>query len=359
MEKINWQRAAAITVTLLGATVGIYLLGRYAVALLMPFLVALVLSLITRPLVRRLVGWGWNERAAAATVTALALLAFGALGYLLCSRLFLELRQLLLFLAEDSKDPAGKLATLSRTLRELWQRLPFVEHLRGADFLQYFIEDAEGFFERQLTEALARLSARITDLAVGVVSALPSVLLFLLVTLISCFYFAMDYGTVGRAARRFLPQRWREGDWRERTGRAVRRYLRAYLLLFLLTAAELLIGFLLLSVDYAVLLALITAVLDALPVLGVGIVLIPYAILSFAMGNTATGIGLLILYGVITVVRQIAEPRLVGKSLGLHPILMLIAFYAGWRLFGVAGVLIGPLLAMVIKSLAARGAPEQ
>ena len=126
-----------------------------------------------------------------------------------------------------------------------------------------------------------------------------------------------------------------------------------------LTAAELLIGFLLLSVDYAVLLALITAVLDALPVLGVGIVLIPYAILSFAMGNTVTGIGLLILYGVITVVRQIAEPRLVGKSLGLHPILMLIAFYAGWRLFGVAGVLIGPLLAMVIKSLAARGAPEQ
>jgi predicted PurR-regulated permease PerM len=104
-------------------------------------------------------------------------------------------------------------------------------------------------------------------------------------------------------------------------------------------------------VRYAFLLALVTAVLDALPVLGVGVVLVPYAAISLISGNTALGVGLLLLYGVITVVRQIAEPRLVGKSLGLHPILMLVSFYAGWKLFGVAGVFIGPLLVMIIKAL--------
>lgn len=344
MPQIDWKRAAAITVTLGGAVLGVYLLGRYALSLLLPFLIALGLSLVTRPLVVRLVRCGWRERVAAATVTALALLLFGGLGYLLCSRLLLELLDLLLFFTEE-----GGAASLSQTLKQFWERLPFLEALRRVDFLRYFIEDADAFWGQQLADALTRLSARITDLAVGVIRALPTVLLFLLVSVISCFYFAMDYRRVGGVLRRLLPSRFREGSWRARGGRALRRYLRAYLLLFLLTFAQLLVGLLILGSEYAFLLALVTAVLDALPVLGVGIVLIPYAVFAFVMGNKLLGAGLLILYAVITVVRQIAEPRLVGKSLGLHPVVMLMTFYIGWRLFGVAGVLLGPLLAMMAR----------
>ena len=120
--------------------------------------------------------------------------------------------------------------------------------------------------------------------------------------------------------------------------------------MFLLTFVELLVGFLALRVEYVFLLAFLTAVLDILPVLGVGTVLIPFALFSFVTGNVFQGVGLLILYGLITVIRQIAEPHLVGKSLGLHPILMLVSFYAGWKLFGVAGVFLGPALALLIKA---------
>ena len=118
-----------------------------------------------------------------------------------------------------------------------------------------------------------------------------------------------------------------------------------------MTLSLLLVGFLVLKVSYFFLLALLTAFLDILPVLGVGTVLIPYAVFELIGGRLARGIGLLVLYAVITVLRQIAEPHLVGKSLGLHPILMLVSFYAGLKLFGVAGLLVGPALALLIKGL--------
>ena len=111
------------------------------------------------------------------------------------------------------------------------------------------------------------------------------------------------------------------------------------------------LGFLILRIEYVFLLALVVALLDILPILGVGTVLLPYAVISFLGGNTPLGVGLLILYAVITVIRQTVEPHLVGKSLGLHPILMLFALYAGIRLFGIIGILAGPLLVLLLKAL--------
>jgi len=119
----------------------------------------------------------------------------------------------------------------------------------------------------------------------------------------------------------------------------------------LLTLGELTLGFLLLRVEYPFLLALLAAALDILPVFGVGTVLLPWALFCLLTGGILRGVGILVLYAVITVVRQIAEPHFVGKSIGLHPILMLIAFYVGIRLFGVAGILLGPLCAFVIKAI--------
>ena len=132
---------------------------------------------------------------------------------------------------------------------------------------------------------------------------------------------------------------------------AAKRYLRAYFWLFLLTLGELLVGFFLLGIRYAFLLALLTAFLDILPVLGVGVILVPFAVFLLAVGQTGRGIGLLILYAVITVVRQVAEPHLVGKSLGLHPILMLLSLYVGLGVFGVAGFLLGPAIALIAKAV--------
>ena len=91
--------------------------------------------------------------------------------------------------------------------------------------------------------------------------------------------------------------------------------------------------------------------MDFLPLLGTGVVLVPWGIVSLLLGETRVGVGLLILFGVCTLLRQLAEPRLFGQGLGVHPLLALLSTYAGLRLFGVAGMLLAPLVAAGVKRL--------
>ena len=352
--QVDWKQTAAITVSLAGIFLGVWLVGKYALSLFLPFLIAFFLALLTRPVVCWLSHHTrCPKRILSVAVTLLSLSIVSLLCYFLCSRLLVELQNFILFLIEDSADPAGKLARFASFFKDFFARIPFVEHLRGSDFFSHFVEDGKAFFAEQLQSTLSGLSAAITGGVAALLRGLPSFLLFLLITLICCFYVSAEYERVVAALVRLVPRRYREQVplWRARIAQGFRRYLRAYFLLFLLTLGELLLGFLILGVDYLFLLALLTALLDILPVLGVGTVLVPFSIFSFVTGDPARGIGLLILYGVITVIRQIAEPHLVGKSLGLHPILMLVSFYAGFRLFGVVGVFLGPALALLVKSL--------
>lgn len=350
--KFDWKRSAAVCITLAGGAVALYLICRYAIGLLMPFLVAFLLALITRPAVRYLAKkTKRSEKVIAALVTLFTLIVLGIIVYFLSSRLLIELQHFLRYLVEESNTPDGEVSQAIAFFRDLIDRIPFIEHLRKADFLKVFVDDPEAFIGEQLKNMLTAFTERVTGGVASALRALPALLFGLLVWVIASFYASIEFEGTCRALTMLLPPSLAERlpRWRARAGEIFRRYLKAYLLLFALTFGELLVGFLLLGVRYVFLLALITAILDALPVIGVGAVLIPFAILSFAGGSTFRGVGLLILYALMTVVRQIAEPHLVGKSLGLHPLLMLFSFYVGLKLFGVAGILVGPLLAVAVK----------
>jgi predicted PurR-regulated permease PerM len=106
-----------------------------------------------------------------------------------------------------------------------------------------------------------------------------------------------------------------------------------------------------LRVPYAFILALLTALVDFLPLLGTGIILIPWAIVSLLLGEVRLGVGLLVLYAVSSVIRQILEPKLIGDGLGLHPLLSLAAMYSGLRLFGVWGMILAPLAVAGLLSM--------
>lgn len=128
-------------------------------------------------------------------------------------------------------------------------------------------------------------------------------------------------------------------------------YLRSYLLLFLLTFAELFLGFLILRIPYAGVLAFAIAVFDILPVLGTGGILLPWAAVLLIMGNTPLALGILVLYIVITAIRNTLEPKIVGKQIGLHPLATLIAMFIGLRILGIAGMVIFPVGLSVLVSL--------
>ena len=129
------------------------------------------------------------------------------------------------------------------------------------------------------------------------------------------------------------------------------KWLRAELTLLLITFAQLLLGFFLLHEPYALLLAFVICLIDALPVLGTGTVLLPWAIGCFLLDNIPRGIALVALYTLITLVRSIMEPRIMASQVGLPPLVALVALYVGFCVMGVGGMLLFPVALLFIKQL--------
>ena len=204
-----------------------------------------------------------------------------------------------------------------------------------------------------MTDLLSELGTRLPALIGGMLGSLPSVILFLTVTVMACFYISFEFDGINAFIASKIPVgiKRRFPGMRRQTAITVLKYIRAYIIILSVTATELFIGFSFLKIEYSLLLAIIIAFIDILPVLGVGTVLIPWGLIALMMKDFRTGTGLLILYGIITILRQFIEPKIIGKSLGLHPLISLISMYMGFRLFGVFGMITGPLTAMVISSI--------
>ena len=195
------------------------------------------------------------------------------------------------------------------------------------------------------------LSGRLTALVSGAVTGLPELLVGLVTTLIAAYMTSAALPELKTWLRTRLP----EGPagklrlLRERFRAALGGYLKAQLKLLGLIFAILSLGLWILGVEFPLLFGGLIALLDALPVLGTGTVLIPWALVAFLQGSSARGLGLLALYAVSALSRTALEPRLVGRQLGLHPLVTLAAFYSGFRLFGVPGMILLPILTILGK----------
>ena len=215
----------------------------------------------------------------------------------------------------------------------------------------------EGYIHKLVTsfvnDTLSAIASRVPDMLGRIISKLPGIILFTIVTLIASLYLSADYKKIGEAAGRLLPDKARAilSYGGRRLGSALVKYLKAYLLIALITFTELSIGFFVLRVEYALIVAAIIAIADALPVLGAGAALLPWAAISLLRGDYYRGIGLIVIYVVVLVVRQFIEPRIVGGVSGLHPIAALAAMYCGLKLFGVAGLFIFPFAAIIAGEL--------
>lgn len=357
MKKEKLYRVAAWCVVLVsGGALG-YLALAYLSGILLPFLAAFGVALLLRPIVLYLC------RKSRFSQPIIGILLFFILVFILL--------YVLIALAVYLSQEAG--AALSALLAELNREENFIQRFFASveqwqerfPFLQgpLFSEGATLYdgIVRVAKNMLSELSAGLTAGVTRALSALPRGIFAVSVSLIAMFYFFKDYPKIVAVLMERIPERGKA--WvravKHRLLEGMVRYLRAYLLLMFLTFAELLVGFLVLGINYAVLIALVTAILDLLPVIGVGIVLIPWAIFSFVVGETTLGIGLLILYLILYLVRQIIEPKLVSGVIGVHPLLTLFAVYAGYRLFGVAGMILGPLLAFLGKAFFVRDVAEE
>lgn len=348
MKEICWERIAAILISILIGMALIFLFFRYALPLLLPFLLAYAVAWMIRPLANKIATKTHLPRGLCSVVLLLLVFGFGGWGLWVGSvRLIAELGNLVERLLADG-GIFDAMDSLMLWVEGIGVRFGFLSPGEGGSTQAFY----DGVMQ-MMGNMLSSLASRLPNLAAALFSALPSVLFFLIVSVVACFYFCTDGVSITRSLSSFLPHKWQQKLPRikENLRDVFRKYVKAYGILLLLTFALLLVGFWILQVEYAFLLAFLIALADLLPVIGLGTILIPWGIVMLLQKQFYLGFGLLILYLVISLIRQVAEPKVLGKSLGLHPLLTLFATYVGFTLFGLFGMILAPVVALFAKRL--------
>lgn len=328
--------------------------GRLLTRLLMPFVAAFLLAaLLQQPLHFLKDRYHWRHGFAAAALVLVSLLLIGGVLGAVCWQSGLWL--LRLFRQEDTLPLLQQFGgRLEETLRLLSERLSSLLPDELAALLDRAGNDAGDMLYSLSADLLSRLSSAAMSFAT---ESLPRLLLAALFFILASIFFTRDYTAVVSFLKRQIPPPQR--PLAQAALRALKEtfsgVVRAYLLLGVLTFLELAAGFSLLRVPHPLLLAAITALVDILPILGVGTVLLPFAVFRLLTGNITGGILMLLLYGVVAAVRNLLQPKLISKQTGLPPLLTLLTMYAGWRAAGLIGLLTAPVLAMVLLRLQREG----
>ena len=242
---------------------------------------------------------------------------------------------------------SGLIQWLPQVYEKKLQPLVMLVYNWGVDTLEHLdpalLSALESVFE-SLLSGLKNLVSSISGFAVNLVSGLatgiPSLIFSLLTMIFSTIFVVADYERIASFTSENLPQSVK------RVLKNIRIYLtdtlfvviRSYVLIMLLTFTELSILFSVFGIENAVLKAAVIAVLDIMPILGTGGIMIPWAVISLVLGYTKLGIELFVIYGIVAVIRNYVEPKIVGTQLGLHPIITLVAMFVGLRLFGFWGL---------------------
>ena len=215
------------------------------------------------------------------------------------------------------------------------------------------VEDNSAALVNSMHSGILYLSNSILSAIADLVALVPSLFMKTVITVIVTFFLAADYEMITGFVKRQIPAQRAEtfGKLQKFLGHTLPRFILNYGLIFSLTFVELAVGLTLLGVPSGVFVAMVIAVLDILPILGTGGVLIPWAILSLIFGDYFLGIGIFVLYVAITIIRNIVEPKLIGKQMGLHPVVTLASMLVGLRLFGILGLFGMPILLSFLKKL--------
>ena len=331
MEK---KRAFLINIGYYGFFVILLLLAaRYLLPVLMPFLVAFVLAfLIQRPA-------AWIARRLRApkgrlSVLLLVLVYVAVFGVAFSGggRVFAVIREFVIDVPDIYRRDI--LPLLNYVLEGV------AENLSEADpFVSAQIENSLQQAVQSIGQMVSGLSVTLLQMVSEFITGVPSVLIRVVLTVITSFYICSDYDRILAALWRLLPDRWQNlcRDIKQYGLNMIRVYIRSYSLLFLLTFTELTIGFLIFQIPHSLLVAVLIAIFDILPVLGTGGVLIPWAVILAVIGNSV-------------------EPRIVGKQIGLHPLLTLIAMFTGVSLAGLPGLILLPMAVMIFVNMEKNGA---
>lgn len=317
------------------------------VAALMPFLAAVALAAVLEPFVRRLEARAKMPRMLASFLVLIAFVIGG--GYvllLMLTKILSELVQMGSLLQRYQQVPVE----FVRQLLVRWNELNELIDQRG---LPGEVRDNILAAVNDLTQAAFNFVAQGINVVIGAVGLIPALLVILFIALISTYFLVKDKDALAAAILSIAPEslRARAHEMGRRVIVDLVGFFRAQLVLFLVTTVIVAIGLAWMGVNYWLTLALIAGVLDVIPVVGPGFLFLPWAISAWTLKQPVLAIQLLVLYAVIFLVRQILQPKILGDSIGVHPLAMLVAIWAGIQFFGVQGLIVGPVIVIIAKGV--------
>lgn len=331
---------------LLGALLVLWLGTTYLLPLLLPFLLGGIIALAADPVVN------FAQRklklprgvASGLGVSIMLILLLGLLS-MLGALLVKELGQLARFMPDLENTAQQGITLLEDFLVGIVQKAPEKTQALLTRTVLNFFDDGTAIVDQAARKAMSTVSS--------VLSWVPDGALGLGTGLLAGFMISARLPRLRTAISARLPKSWREKYLPTllHIRSALGGWLRAQLKLALVSFGILLIGFLILKIPFAPLWAALIALVDAVPLLGTGTVLLPWSIVCFLQGDMFQGAGLLCIYAAALVTRTVLEPRLVGRQLGIDPLLTLLALYLGYRLWGFVGLLTAPILASAVGSL--------
>lgn len=332
-------------ITLVGILLVCYL-GPKLISFFMPFIIGWIISMIANPLVRfleRKLKIVRKHSSVIIIIVTIALIVTG--GYFLITRSVMEIYGFLTELPDMYADLESRFIGIGGKFERLFSLL--------SDETRMSINNIGSQLSSYVSDAIAAIGVPTMEAAGSMARNIPNVFVAIVVTILSAYFFIADREKIIRNVRRLMPNSVMHhfDNIYAQIKKMIGGYFAAQFKIMGIVALILFIGFLILRVRYAILFAVLIAILDFLPFFGTGTALIPWAIVSFLSGDYALAIGLVVIYLVSQIVRQVIQPKIVGDSMGLDPLATLFFMYIGFKVKGITGMILAVPIGVIFIEL--------
>lgn len=321
-------------------------LGPRLLRFFMPFVIGWLLAMIANPLVRFLESKVKILRKhSSVIIVVLVLAAIVGIFYLLISRLIMEASGL-------AKDLPGFYASMVADLRTMLARFQHVFN-RFPPSIQNTLNQLSSNIGSYISLGLQKIASPTVTVAGNVAKKIPNALVYTIITILSSYMFIAERDKLLEMAGQYMPETVKEytSFLKDNVKKMIGGYFMAQFKIMGIVGAVLFVGFLILGVSYNFLLAFLVAFLDLLPIFGTGTILIPWAVVRAFGGDYAFAAGLALLYVLTQLIRRIIEPKIIGDSFGVPPLLTLFLLYIGFKWSGIGGMILAVPLGMIVLNL--------
>jgi len=350
MSESKYMRFILRLGSVLLAVAASWLILTYAMPWLLPFILAMVTARLLEPIVLFMKSRFKFRRSFTAAVCTVLIVTCVIIAVILLAGSGIAI------LIELAKDMPAYFSSLPDFMDRIQRKLQGLI-MSSSPEMRGVVESALGGIMNQANELPAKFSAKMLEFLSSCASCTPRVVMFIVTYAVGTFFLSASFQSVVRFLVRQFPEHW-QGKVRNMKSDVfgtLGKWARAELILMSITFAQLLAAFLILRIRSALPAALLVSVIDALPVLGTGVILIPWAILLLIGGNYGRGAVIAVIWGFITLVRSFLEPKILGDNVGLHPAATLLAIYAGFCLMGVKGMIFFPFILIILKQFNDKG----